>query len=69
MRTSLPRLPRRGAAEARTPGHDLGIADDVAEIRALARHARDVDELDARARLYGDLLATCVRCHAAIRDR
>lgn len=56
-------------AEARTPGHDLGIADDVAEIRALARRARDVDELDARARLYGDLVATCVRCHAAIRDR
>jgi hypothetical protein len=45
----------------------LGIADDVAETRLLAERAMKTGDHDARATLYGDLLATCARCHAAIR--
>jgi cytochrome c553 len=47
----------------------LGIADDVARIHALAARARKPATLDERADLFGQLLATCARCHATIRDR
>jgi hypothetical protein len=47
----------------------LGIADDAARTKLLARRARKLDARDERATLYGDLLATCAHCHATIRDR
>ena len=56
-------------AEVGEPPHALGIADDVARIRMLARRAQTTTELDARTEVYGDLLGTCVRCHGTIRDR
>lgn len=67
---------RRGARElagARVTiaadGGPLGIADDMARVQLLARRATKLDAPDARAALYGDLLATCAHCHFAIRDR
>ena len=45
----------------------LGIADDVAKVRLIARRA--LDPRNDRPTVYGDLLATCAHCHAAIRDR
>ena len=56
-------------AEIDQPPHGLGIADDVARLRLLARRAQDAVDLEARATLYGELLGTCVSCHAVIRDR
>jgi hypothetical protein len=32
-------------------------------VRALGRKGADVDRVDVRADLYGDLLATCAACH------
>jgi cytochrome c553 len=49
-------------------GGELGIADDVARIRLYATRARKAETLDDRTELYGQILGTCVRCHAAIRD-
>ncbi len=46
----------------------LGIADDVARMKLLARRALDPKTQPDRAGLYGDLLATCAHCHFAIRD-
>lgn len=45
----------------------LGIADDVAKVRLLARRA--LAPGTDRPQLYGELLATCAHCHAVIRDR
>lgn len=45
----------------------LGIADETARVRLFANRALTAKLLD-RAELYGDLLATCARCHHAIRD-
>lgn len=56
-------------ADGDVPGHELGIGDDVARVRLLATRAKSVDTLEDRAEIYGEVLATCVRCHAAIRDR
>jgi cytochrome c553 len=50
-------------------GGELGVADDVARLRLYATRAKKADTLDARAELYGQILGTCARCHAAIRDR
>jgi len=55
-------------AEVDQPPHGIGIADDVARIRVLARRAQTTVELDARTELYGEVLSTCVSCHATIRD-
>ena len=48
---------------------ELGIADDAARAKLLATRALTVGDGDGRTTLYGDLLATCAHCHAAIRDR
>lgn len=56
-------------AEGEVPGHELGIADDIARVRLLARHATRARTNHERAEIYGELLATCVSCHHAIRDR
>jgi hypothetical protein len=46
----------------------LGIADDAARVRLLARRALVPRSQSERAELYGDLLATCAHCHFVIRD-
>ena len=45
----------------------LGIENDVAKVRLLARRA--LDPKTDRPQLYGELLATCAHCHSVIRDR
>jgi hypothetical protein len=46
----------------------LGIADDIARVRLYARRALTARP-DERPAIYADLLGTCARCHATIRDR
>ena len=46
----------------------LGIADDVSRVHLLAARAKKPLAQDERAELFGQLLATCGHCHAAIRD-
>jgi len=48
---------------------EQGVSDDVARVRLLARRALAATTIDARANLYGELLATCAGCHMTIRDR
>ena len=45
------------------------IGDDVARVRLYANRAVAARTGDARAEIFGDLLATCAHCHAVIRDR
>jgi hypothetical protein len=47
---------------------ELGIADDVVLIRLYARRAVEMKSNAERAELFGQLLGTCARCHATIRD-
>lgn len=47
----------------------LGIADAASRTKLLAGRALETGDPRDRAALYGDLLATCARCHATIRDR
>ena len=47
----------------------LGIADDAARVKLFAERAMKPADHDARASLFGDLLASCAHCHAIIRDR
>lgn len=65
---ALIRAPLAIVAEGDLPP-ELAVGDDVARLRLLARRALDATTPDARARLYGELLGTCVGCHATIRDR
>jgi len=51
----------------RADGDNIG--DDVARVRLYANRAVASHNLDARAEIFGELLATCVHCHAVIRDR
>jgi cytochrome c553 len=48
---------------------DVAVAGDVGRIRLLATRALAAPTPDDRTALYGELLSTCVRCHAKIRDR
>lgn len=61
---ALERAPLTYVAES----GELGIADNVATIRQLARRAPALASHTERAALYGQLLATCAGCHATIRD-
>ena len=65
---ALAQAPLAIVAEGDLPP-DLAVGDDVARIRLLATRAQQAKAQDDRAELYGDLLATCARCHAKIRDR
>lgn len=67
--TALSNAPLTITAEGEVPGHELGIADDVSRIRLLARRAQKLHTAFDRADVYAQLLATCARCHHAIRDR
>jgi hypothetical protein len=48
---------------------ELGVADDVARVRLIARRAQRARTNDDRAQLFGELLGTCAHCHFTIRDR
>lgn len=54
---------------AEDPDRPSGIGNDVARVRLLAKRAQNEKTLDGRAKLYGEILATCAHCHAVIRDR
>jgi hypothetical protein len=56
-------------AEADNLPADVAVGDDVARIRLLAKRALAAETPDARANVYGELLQSCVGCHATIRDR
>lgn len=62
-----------GLADARlavtAESGELGVADDVARVRLLARRAQRARTGDDRAQLFGELLGTCAHCHFTIRDR
>jgi len=47
---------------------ELGIENDIARIRLLARRALDPRTKPERAQIYGDLLGSCVHCHFKIRE-
>lgn len=66
---ALAKAPLTIVAEGEVPGHELGIADDVARIRLLATRAPKAKTTFDRAETYGQLLATCANCHNTIRDR
>ncbi len=65
----LERAPLTIVAEGEVPGHELGIADNVAYVRLLARRAQKAHTAHERAAIYGDVLSTCIACHQTIRDR
>lgn len=65
--TALVQAPLGQAAEGDV-APERAVSDDVARVRLLARRALEATSLDARARTYGELLATCAGCHATIRD-
>jgi hypothetical protein len=66
---ALESAPLTIVAEGEVPGHELGVAENVAHIRLLARRAQTARSNHERAEIYGDVLSTCVTCHHAIRDR
>jgi cytochrome c553 len=45
------------------------IGDDVARVRLYANRAVTTSSQDARAEIFGQLLATCAHCHIMVRDR
>jgi hypothetical protein len=65
----LANAPLAIVAEADNLPPDVAVSDDVSRIRLLAKRALAAETLDARANIYGELLQSCVRCHATIRDR
>ena len=65
---ALARAPLAIVAEGDGLPPELAIGDDVARIRLFATRAQAARTQDERAALYGDLLATCARCHGKIRD-
>ena len=67
--SALGKAPLTITADGDVPGHELGIADDVARIRLLATRAGKAKTTFDRADIYGQLLATCANCHHTIRDR
>jgi len=43
--------------------------DDPSRVRLLAERARGATTTAERSEVFGELLATCARCHVTIRDR
>jgi cytochrome c553 len=60
--TRAPLAPPQESGEA----VDDALAKKVAQVRQLAVDAREARTHDERARVYGDFLATCASCHAAL---
>jgi cytochrome c553 len=65
---ALTTVPLTIVAQSVTPTSELDV-DDVARIRLYANRAVAATRQDARAELFGTLLATCAHCHAVLRDR
>lgn len=65
---ALTTAPLTIVAQSVAPSSELDI-DDVARVRLYANRAYAAASLDARAELFGTLLATCAHCHAVLRDR
>ena len=65
---ALTTVPLTIVALSPTPSSELDV-DDVARIRLYANRALITQPQDARAELFGTLLATCSHCHAVLRDR
>lgn len=65
---ALTTVPLTIVAQSVTPSSELDV-DDVARVRLYANRALTTAPQDARAELYGTLLATCAHCHAVLRDR
>jgi cytochrome c553 len=67
--TIVAEQPRGGDLADTIGGTGETIGDDVARVRRYATHALAATSQDARAAIFGQLLATCAHCHAMIRDR
>lgn len=65
---ALAKAPLAIVAEGDNLPPEMSVGDDVARVRLLATRAQTAKTQDERAALYGDLLATCARCHGKIRD-
>lgn len=65
---ALTTVPLTIVAQGVTPSSELDV-DDVARVRLYANRALRPMAQDARAELFGTLLATCTHCHAVLRDR
>ncbi|HWO25943.1 MAG TPA: hypothetical protein VNO30_44725 [Kofleriaceae bacterium] len=65
---ALAKAPLAIVAEGDNLPPEVAVGNDVARIRLLATRAQVAKTQDERAALYGDLLATCARCHGKIRD-
>jgi hypothetical protein len=65
---ALTTAPLNIVAQATTPAF-AGDIDDVSRIRLYARRALAATSDDARAEVFGTMLATCAHCHALLRDR
>ena len=63
---ALETVPMNVVARAVTPAYQ-GAGDDTAQVRAFAARAASTTTTPARAALFGDLLAACAHCHAALR--
>jgi hypothetical protein len=61
--TSLSEAPL--APEQLTPGKSPvpKVGELAQAVHAIARQATEVERVDVRADLYGDVLATCAECH------
>ncbi|MCX5748484.1 MAG: hypothetical protein NT062_39035, partial [Proteobacteria bacterium] len=58
---------RLDAAQAVGRTHNADVAALAQKVRAIATRATTVDDHDARAQLYGELLSTCAACHQLVR--
>jgi hypothetical protein len=65
---ALTTVPINIVAQAKTPAF-AGDIDDVSRVRLYARRALAATTDDARAEVFGTMLATCAHCHALLRDR
>jgi cytochrome c553 len=65
---ALTTAPLNIVAQSVTPTSELDV-DDIARVRLYANRALTMGSQDARAELFGTLLATCAHCHAVLRDR
>ena len=65
---ALTTVPINTVANVATP-RLVDDLDDIARIRRYGERALTARSAAARVDLFGDILATCAHCHAALRDR
>jgi outer membrane murein-binding lipoprotein Lpp len=69
---ALTTVPLTMIAMRATPTLDVDIdidIDDVSRLRLYARRALAAQSQNARAEVFGNMLAICAHCHATLRDR